>query len=210
MIISSTSAQHLAWASDSGALFSDHLLNALTRGDSLFTGFLSARSAVLASQPYQFPWLDDNGDGLPNGLQDGAVAQLRSFVTAATSIDDAWPPYIVDATGTASFVNHQGVIQADVVDDPAGGVQRVWGVIYAPSYQPPQTSEELVNEPLDTIELLAQGGDAYATTYTGFDEIGLYRVVIHAEDTSGVEARPLTIEIRVTGWRVFLPVTLKG
>ncbi len=209
VVISSTSAQNLAWASDTGALFSDHLLSALTQGNSLYASFLNARSAVHASQPYQFPWLDDNGDGVPNGVQDGEVAQVRSFVTTGTFAGDEWPPYIVTATGPTSVINHQGIIQASVVDDPTGGVRRVWAVIYPPSYQPPASSDELVNETLPTIVLLNQGNNSYAATYAGFSEIGVYRVAVYAEDADFLQAQPYVLQIR-TGWKVYLPAVLKA
>ena len=63
-------------------------------------------------------------------------------------------------------------------------------------------------ESLPTIVLQDQELDWYGAAYTGFDEMGTYRVVVHAEDGEGLEARPLTIEVR-TGWAVYLPVVLK-
>jgi hypothetical protein len=57
--------------------------------------------------------------------------------------------------------------------------------------------------------LVDQGEDWYAATYTGFDEVGTYRVVVYAEDDDGLEARPLAIEIRA-GYSVWLPLMIKG
>ena len=95
------------------------------------------------------------------------------------------------------------MIQARVLDDER--VRRVWAVIYPPSYQPPGTGEELVRETMPTIVLLDQGSDWYGAIYSGFDEMGTYRVVIYAEDDDGLEARPLAIEV-TTGWPVYLPL----
>jgi len=52
------------------------------------------------------------------------------------------------------------------------------------------------------------GDGWFAATYTGFDEIGLYRVVVYAEDNDRLEARPVAAEVR-TGWQMFLPTLLK-
>jgi hypothetical protein len=53
-----------------------------------------------------------------------------------------------------------------------------------------------------------QGNGWYAATYTGFNEIGLYRIVVYAEDNDRLEARPVAVEAR-TGWQTFLPTLLK-
>jgi hypothetical protein len=207
VVIASTGAMNLAWASENGALFSDHFLSALEQNQSLFGSFQSARWAVQSSQPFQTPWLDDDGDGIPNEWDEGQEAQRRGFAYAGTLEGEEWPPYIVQASGPVSVTQGRGVIRANVLDDEH--VQRVWTVIYAPSYRPPETGEELVSEALPTIVLLNQGSGWYAATYTGFDEIGVYRVVVYAEDDGGLEAQPVAVEAR-TGWQVFLPVVLRG
>jgi len=203
VVIASTGAWNVAWASGSGALFSDHFVTALGQGESLYAGFQTARWAVQSAHPDQTPWLDDDGDGLANETGEGQEAQRRGFSYAGTLVNEGWPPYIVQATGPERVEQGRGVIRANVLDDER--VRRVWAVIYAPSYQPPQPGEELVSETLPTIVLLEQGSGWYGATYTGFNEVGLYRVVIYAEDNAGQEARPVAIEVR-TGWPVFLPL----
>jgi hypothetical protein len=206
VVIASTGAHNVAWASDDGAVFSDHFLNALAEGQSLYSGFQTARWAVQASHRDQTPWIDDDGDGVPNEGDDGGEAARRGFTFAGTLGGEEWPPYVVQSLGPADIEDGEGVIQAEVRDDE--GVRRVWAVVYPPSYEPPETSDELVREALPTMVLLNQGNGWYAATYTGFDEAGAYRVVIHAEDEDGLEARPLTIEVQA-GWSVYLPLVLR-
>lgn len=203
VVIASTGAENLAWASLNGAIFSDHFLTSLGQGESLYAGFQAARWAVQSAHPDQTPWLDDDGDGIANEAEDGREAQRRGFNYAGTLADEAWPPYIVQASGPDRIEQGQGTIRANVLDDQ--GVRRVWAVIYPPSYQPPTSGEEMPSVTLPTIVLLNQGGGWFAATYTGFNETGLYRVVIQAEDNAGMEARPLSLAVR-TGWKIALPL----
>lgn len=182
-------------------------MSALNQGESLYSSFQSARWAVQAAQPFQTPWLDDNGDGTSNSA-DGQEAQRRGFSYAGTfRPDDNWPPYITQVITPITVAKGHGVIRANVLDDDLVG--HVWAVIYPPSYRPPATGEQIVSEALPTIMLLNQGNDSYAAAYTGFDEVGVYRVVVYADDNTGVEARPVAIEVR-TGWKVFLPLVRKS
>ena len=207
VVIASTGALNWAYASDEGAIFSDHFIAALDQEQSLYASFQTARWAVQAAKGgMQTPWLDDDGDGMANGPADGEEAARRGFAFAGTLVGEEWPPYVVQGVEPSTIDRGQGVIQAEVRDDE--GVKRVWAVIYPPSYQPPETGEELIQEVLPTIVLRDQGGDWYGATYTGFDEIGTYRVVVYAEDDDGLEARPLAIEV-TTGWAVYLPLVMR-
>jgi len=171
------------------------------------TAFEWAKQAVQATGLSQEPWLDDNGDGIYDEAIDGQEAQRRGFAYAGTLVDEEWPPFIVQATGPTTIQQGQGVIRANVLDDVS--VRRVWAAIYPPSYQPPSPPrEDLVSETLPTIVLLDQGNGWYGAAYTGFNEIGVYRVVIYAEDNTLLGAQPVSIEVQ-TGWKVFLPVVLK-
>ena len=180
VVITSTDAQSNAYVSDLGARFSDSFIAALGQNSSLYSGFQAARWAVtVATSDAQTPWLDDNGNGIPNETSDGAEAQRRGFTYSGTLADPKWPPYIAEASAPTAIQNGSGVIRARVLDNPTDGVRRVWAVIYAPSYRPPPPSGSLVHETLPTIVLLEQGGGWYGATYTGFQESGAYRAVIY-------------------------------
>lgn len=202
VVVTSTGADRLAFASGAGALFSDHFLAGLGQGKSIFNSFEAASWATRAVRPWQTPWLDGDGDGIPNTSSDEIVASQRGFAYAGTLSDEGWPPHIESALLPSGIHGERGEIQATVRDDVS--VKRVWAVVYPPSYRAPTDSEELVKEVLPTLVLLPQGQNSFAATYTGFDETGLYRIVIYAEDDEGLEARPLAVEISAGG-RLFLP-----
>ncbi len=202
VVVTSTSANRLAFASDAGALFSDHFVAGLGEGKSIFNSFEAATWATRAVRPWQTPWLDSDGDGIPNSGNDASIAAQRGFAYAGTLSGEGWPPYIESALLPSPVNGEKATIQASVRDDVS--VKRVWAVVYAPSYIAPTDGEELVKEVLPTLVLLPQGQNSFAATYTGFDEKGLYRIVIYAEDDEGLEARPLALEIS-TGGQLFLP-----
>ena len=209
VVIASTSADSLAWASDTGAVFSDHLTAALGQMQSLFASFQAARWAAQAAHPSQLPWLDDDGDGVANEPEDGQEAARRGFLYPGTLCSDAdcpWPPYIAQTAISPAAQLGPRAIRAQVLDDET--VRRVWAVIYPPSYTPPQPDEEMAGETLPTLVLPDQGNGWYGALYTGFSEFGRYRVVIYAEDNDLLEAQPAALEVR-TGGRLFLPALLK-
>lgn len=208
VVIASTGATNVAYASASGAVFSDHFLAALEQGESLYGSFRNANRAVQTIYLDQTPWLDDNGNGVANEATDGAEAQRRGFSYAGTLSDEKWPPYIAEVIAPATLQGGSGEIRARVLDDPETWVRRVWIVVYPPSYRPPASSEELVTESLPGAVLQDRGGGWYGVTYTGFTERGMYRVVVHAEDSSGLQAQPVMVMVG-TGPRVYLPLMIR-
>jgi len=115
-------------------------------------------------------------------------------------LDETWPPYIDKAT-LAAPVNENGeaIIQAKVYNNTPQ-VKRVWAAIYPPSYRPTLTSSEIVLDSPPTVVLSQRSTNLFEVPYKDFDEIGVYRVVVMAEDNAGIEARPKVIEV----------LTLKG
>lgn len=97
VVITSTSPDKLAWASEAGAVFSDHFLGTLGQGATLHSAFQAAAWAVQQTGNLQEPWLDGNGNGVPNEPRDAAEAARRGFAYAGTLADDRWPPYIAQA-----------------------------------------------------------------------------------------------------------------
>ncbi|MEZ4636262.1 MAG: C13 family peptidase [Caldilineaceae bacterium] len=74
VIITSTGADNNAYASAQGAYFSDAFFSCVVDSNNLNACFTEAKSAVLATGVNQTPFLDDNGDGVCDPAQDGAVA----------------------------------------------------------------------------------------------------------------------------------------
>lgn len=203
VIITSTNVQNLAYASAGGAYFSDHFISTLWRGQHLFGGFWEAQIATRRVSPLQKPWLDADGNQIPNEISDSAVAVQRGFTQGAFDPPDPWPPYIAHVPQPLPIENRRSTIQAEVRDNKQ--VRRVWAVIYPPSYEPPSSGPELVPETLSTLVLQTQGEDKYSAQYPGFDETGTYRIVIHAEDGDGLQARPVAIELE-NGESLYLPL----
>jgi len=202
IIVASTNVDNDAYASRFGAHFSDQFLVALGQGLNLYSSFWHARTTVNRLYSLQDPWLDADGDQIPNELEDAALAAARGFDQSGT-FDNVWPPFILPVHASIPITNGRGVIDVEVRDNEA--VESVWAVIYPPSYQPAQSGEELVAEALDTILLQPQANDRYRVAYTGFQEHGRYRVVIHARDAQKLEARPVVIEVH-NGGQIFLPL----
>lgn len=205
-IITSTNEVNLAYASENGAYFSDHFLTALAQGNHLFGSFWQANEAVHNISTFQKPWIDANGNQIPNEEADFALARQRSTAPNRGFSSDPWPPYIPDASLPDDIVNRRGTIQAIVLDNER--VDQVWAVIYPPTYTPPPSSRELVPEIQPTILLQSQGNGVYAAEYPGFDEAGTYRIVIHAEDEDDLLARPVTLEMQ-NGSSVLLPLIVR-
>lgn len=205
VIIASTDAINLAWASPQGAVFSDHFLAALGRIESLNNSFLQGQEAAALSRPSQRPWLDGNGNGLANEIADLEIASMRGFAYAGTFAEEQWPPFIAAAQVTGLSPTGSANIRAEVRDDVR--VRRVWAEIYPPTYQPPADQEQLASEVLPTIVLNDQGNDQFAALYPGFSQPGLYRIVIYAEDDAQ-EARPYSLAT-YAGPATFLPMLVR-
>jgi hypothetical protein len=188
LIISSTSHKDVAYASTAGAYFSDQFVMSLRQGYSLFNSYRAAYAGTRElTNLLQEPWLDGNGNGIPNEPEDVTIASRMRNATDAVAVD-TWAPYIITATAPVQIMDRRGVFQAVVRDNKE--VRRVWAVFYPPSYRPPASSMELVPETQPAIVLQKQEGELYQGEFTGFDEVGRYRVVIYAEDNDGLVAQP--------------------
>jgi hypothetical protein len=208
VIITSSGAQAVAYASQDGAVFSDAFLSGLDQGMSLQGAFDEAKGAAHLAHPDQTSWLDDDGDASPNTAQDGQEAARRGFAFAGTLAEVGWAPYVVEAEiRNLDLAHGEGEIWAQVVDDEQR-VHHAWAVVYPPSYRPVESSEELVDEPV-AYQLLDRGSDWRAITYNKFDEVGEYRIVVYAEDDGGLLARPKLVTVR-TGWSVYLPLVFRN
>ncbi len=205
VIVASTDATNLAWASPEGAIFSDHFLAALGRAESLNNSFLHGLEAAALSRPSQHPWIDGNGNGMANETPDLEIAAVRGFAYAGSFAGERWPPFIVAAQVTGMTPTGNATLRAEVRDDVR--VRRVWAEIYPPTYQPPANQEQLASDILPTIVLNDQGNSQFAALYPGFSQPGLYHIVIHAEDEDQ-EARPYALSV-YAGPASFLPMLMK-
>jgi hypothetical protein len=205
VVIASTGAWTLARASNDGANFSDAFIDGLDQGMSLLGAFSEGADAAKVAFPAQVAGLDDDGDGQPNDQDDGQQAAQRGFSYAGTLATESWPPYIRQAE-IRDLQDGTGQIWAEVKDDE--DVRWVTAVIYPPSYQTTGGEESMVDSP-PPVTLLESGNDWYNVTYPSFDEKGIYRIVLYAEDDTGLRSRPQVLTVQ-TGIQIYLPLVLRN
>ncbi|MEM7535202.1 MAG: leucine-rich repeat domain-containing protein [Chloroflexota bacterium] len=207
VVITSANANDDANTWPEGAPFTNSLLIKLGTNYNLADSFETAKTVVDALYPFQQPWLDANGNGIPNEHADREIAATRSFATDGSLPPDHWPPFIAQTMPPTTIHNSSGLIQAEVRDDE--GVERVQAYVYPPSYTPPVNDGELnVESDVYNFNLtrnMALGDDMYQGRYPAFIERGLYRIVIHATDGDGLQAQPAVMHVDTTPYRVFLP-----
>ena len=203
VIITSTDREHNAYASASGAYFSDAFFTCIASSKDLKTCFVQARSAVTVSPNGQSPWMDDNGDHIYTG-SDGSVAVTRYVA----KFFGASPPQIISANVVVAGAN--GTLTARVQEGSAK-IDKVWAVIYAPSFEEPAGTTLSLGAPVVQLAADPNVAGLYTTPYpNGFTEPGEYRVVFYARDRSDDYATPrLVIPGAGPAERVYLPLVLR-
>lgn len=219
VILTATNASLRAFASQEGLHFSDHLLTALRQGHHLFGAFWETRTALFTSHRslngdmWQEPWLEADGDAIPNEVEDALQASLRSFAGPATAAAaDLWAPTVTDARLI------ENILQVKVSDNREAPV-RVWALIYTPTYTPPLTGAGFIPEDPTTdpalalVELQPSGSGRYVAGLHPLNLEGRQRFVIYAQDSDQLQARPLEVTevLRITPLdkAVYLPVTMR-
>ncbi|MBV7339647.1 right-handed parallel beta-helix repeat-containing protein [Chloroflexi bacterium TSY] len=206
LIITSTNTQNVAYASTKGAHFSDRFLISLREGYGLSNSFWDAQYSVNRLYSIQVPWIDANGNGIPNEPADGAKATNEHDPGTSNLPADTWAPYIVQAEGPVQIIDGVGTVRAEVRDNKE--VKRVWATIYAPSHESPESAEELVPEDVPIAEFQLLGNDIYSATYEQFVENGTYRIALFAEDDDGLKSRLMVLEVE-TGTQFYLPMIVR-
>lgn len=193
LVIASTNVQNVAYASNQGAHFSDRFISGLRQGMGLYGSFWAAESIVRSlNREIQQPWIDANGNGIPNEPADGAAANNREPGYVDKVAKDIWAPWIVSAQASA-LIEETATVTAEVRDNKS--VKQVWAVVYPPSYQPPTSAQELVPEDLTSFTFKVLGNNQYQLELADLTENGVYRIAIYAEDEDGLKARLQTVEV---------------
>lgn len=203
VIITATSRRLSAYASATGAYFSDAFFTALERGRNLQDAFTQARAEVKASlgpMNPQEPWLDDTGNGVANEASDGALAATRTLLTVLG--DQAPPPLSAQVMQHASGIWE---ITAQPGATDASG-RTVWATIFPPSWTPPVAGySETPSDGGTRVELTDSDGDGVYTASYPFAEVGTYRVIVASTEANGQLALPQTVSVQIGG-HVFLPL----
>jgi len=209
VVIASTEAVALAYASPKDAWFSDTLIDSLSENLSLAEAYEEARLVAQQQNPAQLAWLDGNGNGIPNEVADYAMAAQRGFAISGSFVDkETWPPFIKTATIT-KIAGQSAQIVAEVRDDTTSNNElRVYAVIYPPSYQAPTESEVMVAGPVP-IALISAGNNQYRIEYSSLSENGTYHLLIYAQDNDNLQAHPRELTLTIGGAKTYLPLIVK-
>jgi len=210
VVIASTGRENSAYpALERGAHFSDALFTALGQSQDLYTAFQWGAAAVEATRLAQTPWLDDNGNAVPNETDDGEVARGRGLANFAFA--SGRPPVIDRVLPPASIQEGQGIIRAQVRDDGDVRQVEVWAVVYPPSFVEPEPSPDgtMPDLGLPKVDLSDSDEDGeYAGGYEDSTEDGVYHLVVYAEDGEGNLSQPGVLDMRAV-WPIFLPLVLR-
>ncbi|MEM7531403.1 MAG: right-handed parallel beta-helix repeat-containing protein [Chloroflexota bacterium] len=209
LIITSTDVDSDAYASADGNLFfSSALITRLRMGANLAKAFRMARQNT--QDLNQHPWMDGDGNGVPNQFDDALIASERSFeytnMVTPRMTHGSWPPYIANVQPPTQIIDRRGALHVEVRDDQ--GVDDVRAVVYPPDYVQPISDGVIdTDSDLDQVTLqrdLNLGENIYTGSYLGFAQTGVYQLVVYATDVDGLHAQPVTMTVDTT-YRIFLP-----
>jgi len=182
IVIASTSAVESAYFVNYGSIsFSSYFWTHVFNGLDVFDAFTLAREAMSYTTDFQHPLLDDNGNGLGNEPQDGALAQTTfigngtSTSNEAPAIGAVSPHQVIHGTDSAQLYA-QGVSDKD-------GVARVWAVVRPPDFNPGPDGNPI--RELPSVDFLSKGMGRYETSCKGFNVSGTYPIAVYASDGIG-------------------------
>jgi len=217
VIITSSSDSYDARVSSEGAYFTEHLRQKLKRGWSLGESFSSTKTIIDEMfDGEQAPWIDANGNRIPNEPEDKAIANQIYFVSS-TPIgflsEEDFPPYIVGLSHQSSITvtNNTGILEVIVRDEEMPDeIPAVWAAVYPPFSQLQAKSNGELNaedEFMERVALTYVGDHLFTAPYHKFCEQGTYRVILHAEDPDELSAEPMLFNIfSGSSCQTFLPV----
>ncbi len=210
VVIASTGRQNNAYPTPGrGAIFSDAFFTGLGQSLDLYTAFQWGTAAVQASGLWQTPWLDDNGNAVPNDDTDGKIAAGRGLANFAFSGER--PPVIDAIRSPVIGENGEGTLRVEVRDDT--GIAKVWTEIYTPSFVEPAPAADGTIPDLNLPEVTlsdSNGDGVYIGVYEGFTTDGDYRLVTYAEDNAGNLSQPSVYTVTVGQTMVYLPLILRN
>lgn len=187
-VITSTSADQVAFVSEKGTLFLDFFLDGVQMGYNTQTSFRTAQDNVLSRHMNnQTPSIDANGNGVPNEVDDFVL--ISRFPTPPNA--DKQPPVIRHVAVTNVLtVTQAGELQVGVADEK--GIAQVWAEVEDANAAPPESSKTYAFTTLFTKTLVFQESDEKQDWYTSelmFDETGTYSVTVYVLDSDGLQTQ---------------------
>ncbi len=198
--VTSTLPSELAWFEDDGRIsFSSSFWSTVYRTGRLYASFDEARQFLSSDNQNQTPWIDKDGDGIPDDLYaddfDSDIIIGRGRVAASS------PPVIGTVCDT-QVLNCQtsAVIQVGDVQ-AANHLSSIYAKILPPQTDTPLTGVARTEVPSLRLSASGSGADAvYEGIYRHFDQPGVYTITIYATDKRGFISRPrLTRVVQTCG-----------
>lgn len=217
-ILTATDDQGAAWHTPTGILFSDTVWTALDQGASLWESSTQAQTIVAQighrcaslDTPCQQPWLDDTGDARANQPDDGAFAQRWRLYPFAPST----APVIQRVT-----IQPQGGQHAQTID--ATLLRANNNTVVVAEILPPKSTVALPGDgsppvaafPVIRLQPVGAIGTnetqahtvTYRATYDGFSELGVYKIIVYAQNEGDIAAMPVVLNV-ATGATLYLPL----
>jgi len=182
VIASSDDSQATWFIADGLVSFSDSFFGAVMLGLNVREVFELARDSMAT---YQQAWMDDNSDGVYDG-SDGPVAEqmvIGSGIFAGKDI-----PQIGEVSGNQVLTGETvAELEADEVIS-AYPIARVWCMIVPPDYEPDPHNPVASLSEIDLAYDSTTG--SYRATYSGFSQLGIYKVIYYATDIWGSVSLP--------------------
>ncbi|MCP4698322.1 MAG: DUF1566 domain-containing protein [Gammaproteobacteria bacterium] len=185
IVISSADDSSLAWNAEYLS-FSDKFINALRRGNTLGDAFAFAGQTLRNADRFagQTPWLDDDGDGVPNSSQDGKMADgLYPGRDAPTGSN---PPEITQVHPLLTLDGTSAAATLWVAGPAADAIRTVRAILLSPNVRAGEyQGRETAFGRLETELVYNSAQDRYESEYARFCSSGEWEIWYQAQDNTG-------------------------
>jgi hypothetical protein len=196
-VLSSAGNNHVAYGSPAASgreqrmYFGEAFWSALDANRTLREAFVQAQQvAAGATLGRQTAWMDDDGNGSPNDLADGAQARYRGLIGSASTGGRAALAWLtVDVTNGTLIVSAQ----------TAGAAERVTVEIARPDALLSQLPGQVNVTPFDQVALTHIGGGTWYGIYGGFNVPGTYTLLATGVDADGSPSQSVSFSVQVGG-----------
>ncbi|MCP4702596.1 MAG: PKD domain-containing protein [Gammaproteobacteria bacterium] len=190
IVISSTDDSSQVWNTEHLS-FSDKFINALRRGESLGLAFDFARQELQNAVRFagQVPWLEDDGDGLPN-IGDGQAADglyANGIYLGRETPVSSNPPEIIQVHPRAALDGTGAAAVLWVKTSPsADAIRGVRAILLSPNVRAREyKGRKTVFARLETELVYNPALDRYESEYTAFCTDGDWEIWYQAQDNTG-------------------------
>ncbi|MEM7538907.1 MAG: fibronectin type III domain-containing protein, partial [Chloroflexota bacterium] len=222
IILTSTSNTQTALLSPHGANFFNQLFTFIQTGYTLADSFRHIYALTEQLYPEQVPWLDSNGNGIPNEFYDLWGTPLPGFghmeivgvntpPLSTTQADG--PPLLRNARLSQSETNQPTQLLIDVYHNAGiASIKTVWAEVYPLEILADNVLDiadgQLVMKPVDIIQFVAPSdveSVTFSVDYPDSSPIDAYQFIIHAHDSTDRYARPIRLHVD-NRQHIFLPI----